>query len=111
MILSYRNSQTGKLKHEQMHEQHQKYFQHQDQNAPQILNALSTLHVFKKNAKTLASLQNAALMLSAKSTITELCVFAEWATLVIRTISAKSVRNISFNDHSIYLVLFCMVIK
>jgi len=29
-------------------------------------------------------------MLSAKSTITELCVFAEWATLVIRTISAKS---------------------
>ena len=68
-------------------------FQHLDLNARQIMNARHTLHVYKKNVKTLVTPTLVVGMLNVEPKITEPFVSAFLDTLGTHTVFVKNVRQ------------------
>ena len=71
-------------------------FQHLDLNAQPILNVQITLHVYRKNVKTLVTLIRAVEMPNARLKIIAQYVFVFMAMLEILTLYVKSVSTTSF---------------
>ena len=68
-------------------------FQHHDLNARLTMNALPTLHVYKKNVKTLVTPTLVVGMLNVEPKITELFVSVFLDTLGTHTVFVKNVRQ------------------
>ena len=68
------------------------FFQHQNLNARPILNALITLHAYKKSVKIHVILILVVEMQNARQKIIEQYVFVSMDMLEIHTLSVKNVR-------------------